>query len=71
MSQPKKKDVCQACETPLSGANYDRARVISREPTASEYFQTPPRVWELEHRGTVSYLVDTDLFCKPCYDKRR
>jgi hypothetical protein len=62
---------CKGCGTPLSGSDYDRAQVISREPAASDYFQTPPRVWELEHRGTLSYLVDSALYCKGCFSKRR
>lgn len=58
---------CKGCETPLSGDDYDRAVVAQREPRPGVYFQMPERVWELEHKGVVSYLVGTALYCKACY----
>ncbi len=61
---------CKSCGTPLSGSDYDRAKVIEREPGPSDYFQTPPRVWELEHKGTVCYMIDTDLLCQACFEKQ-
>jgi len=58
---------CTACEAPISGDDYDRATVVRREPRPGVYFQMPDRTWELEHKGVVSYMVGTTVYCKACY----
>ena len=61
---------CKDCEKTLGEGHWEKCTVLKREPVPSDYFQVPTRTWLLQAGGIDVYMINDDLYCKKCYEKK-